>query len=127
VASDLAFVEFVADQLDGACEVSYRKMFGEYALYANGKVVALICDNQLFVKPTEAGRSFIEDLVEAPPYPGAKPAFLIEDRLEDRAWLTELIVRTEQALPKPMPKRKQKRKPVSKKQRKPPSRAKRKS
>jgi TfoX/Sxy family transcriptional regulator of competence genes len=127
VASDLAFVEFVADQLDGACEVSYRKMFGEYALYANGKVVALICDNQLFVKPTEAGRSFIEDLVEAPPYPGAKPAFLIEDRLEDRAWLTELIVRTEQALPKPMPKRKQKRKPVSKKQRKPPSRTKRKS
>ena len=127
MASDLAFVEFVADQLDGACEVSYRKMFGEYALYANGKVVALICDNQLFVKPTEAGRSFIEDLVEAPPYPGAKPAFLIEDRLEDRAWLTELIVRTEQALPKPMPKRKQKRKPVSKKQRKPPSRAKRKS
>jgi TfoX/Sxy family transcriptional regulator of competence genes len=102
-------------------------MFGEYALYANGKVVALICDNQLFVKPTEAGRSFIEDLVEAPPYPGAKPAFLIEDRLEDRAWLTELIVRTEQALPKPMPKRKQKRKPVSKKQRKPPSRTKRKS
>jgi TfoX/Sxy family transcriptional regulator of competence genes len=110
VASDLAFVEFVADQLDGACEASYRKMFGEYALYSKGKVVALICDNQLFVKPTEAGRSFIEDVVEAPPYPGAKPAFLIQDRLEDREWLTELIVLTEQALPMPKPRRKKGRK-----------------
>jgi TfoX/Sxy family transcriptional regulator of competence genes len=111
VASDLAFVEFVADQLDRACDVSYRKMFGEYALYSNGKVVALICDNQLFVKPTAAGRSFIDEVVEAPPYPGAKPAFLVQDRVEDRAWLTELIVRTEQTLPKPKPKRKKERKP----------------
>jgi TfoX/Sxy family transcriptional regulator of competence genes len=108
VASDLAFVQFVIDQLDGALDVSYRKMFGEYALYLNGKVVALVCDNRLFVKPTEAGRSFIDDVVEAPPYPGAKPAFVILDRLEDRAWLTELIARTEQALPKPRPKPKPK-------------------
>lgn len=110
MASDLAFVEFVTDQLDGTCEVSYRKMFGEYALYSKGKVVALICDNQLFVKPTEAGRSFIKDVVEAPPYPGAQPAFLIQDRLEDREWLTALIVLTEQALPIPKPKRKKGRK-----------------
>jgi TfoX/Sxy family transcriptional regulator of competence genes len=110
VASDLAFVEFIADQFDDACDVSYRKMFGEYALYSKGKVVALICDNQLFVKPTEAGRSFIGDVVEAPPYPGAKLSFLIEDRLEDREWLTQLIRLTEHALPMPKPKRKKKRK-----------------
>jgi hypothetical protein len=29
---------------------------GEYAIYCNGKVVALVCDNQLFVKPTEAAQ-----------------------------------------------------------------------
>ncbi len=108
VASDQAFVEFVADQLSDACDASYRKMFGEYALYSKGKVVALICDNQLFVKPTEAGRSFIGDVVEAQPYPGAKPAFLIQDRLEDREWLTQLIVLTERALPRPKPKKKRK-------------------
>jgi len=124
VASDLAFVEFVADQLDAGCGASYRKMFGEYALYSKGKVVALICDNQLFVKPTEAGRSFIGEVVEAPPYPGAKPAFLIQDRLEDRAWLTELIIRTEQALPRPKPKRKKKQQPGSTRKRKPTSKKK---
>ena len=41
-------------------------MFGEYAIYCDGKVTALVCDNQLFVKPMEAGRSFIGEVVEAP-------------------------------------------------------------
>ena len=67
MASDLDFVEFVADQIEDHCDVTYLKMFGEYALYSKGKVVALICDNQLFVKATEAGRSFIGEVVEAPP------------------------------------------------------------
>ena len=105
MATDRDFPKFVADQIDSACEVTYRMMFGEYALYSKGKLVALICDNQLFVKPTEAGRAYMGDVVEAPPYPGAKPAFLIEDKLEDREWLTELIVLTEAELPKPRPKK----------------------
>ena len=75
MASDLEFVEFVVDQIKGAGVISFRKMFGEYAIYCEGKVVLLICDNQVFVKPTEAGKSFIGDVVEAPPYPGAKPSF----------------------------------------------------
>ncbi len=108
MASDLNFVEFVVDQLEIAAEISYRKMFGEYALYCKGKVVALICDNQLFVKPTEAGRSFIGNVVEASPYPSAKPSFLIEDQIEDRDWISNLIILTEKELPTPKPKRKKK-------------------
>ena len=111
MASDPDFVRFVADQIDPGCDVSYRKMFGEYALYSGKKVVALICRNQLFVKQTEAGRAFIGDVVEAPPYPGAKPAFLIEDEIEDGEWLTQLIRLTEAELPEPKPKRKKKPKP----------------
>lgn len=106
MASDRDFVEFVADQIDPVCDTSYRMMFGEYVLYSKGKVVALICDNQLFIKPTDPGRAFIGNVVEGSPYPGAKPCFLIEDRLEDGEWLSELIALTENALPKPKPKRK---------------------
>jgi TfoX/Sxy family transcriptional regulator of competence genes len=91
VASDLEFVEFVLDQLEDAGRLEYKKMFGEYALYCEGKIVALICDNQLFVKPTDAGRSFIGEVVEAPPYPGAKPSFLIEEHLEDKEWISTLV------------------------------------
>ncbi len=110
MASDLDFVEFVVDQMENAGAITYRKMFGEYALYCEGKVVALVCDNQLFVKPTKAGRSFIGNVVKAPPYPGAKPSFLIEEQLEDKDWISSLVRLTEKELPKPKPKKKSKRK-----------------
>jgi TfoX/Sxy family transcriptional regulator of competence genes len=109
MASDLEFVEFVVDQIEPSGSTTYRKMFGEYALYFNGKVVALICDNRLFVKPTAAGRSFIGDVVEAPAYPGAKPSFLIEEQIEDRDWISKLIEITEKELPEPKPKKKRKK------------------
>jgi len=67
-------------------------------------VVALVCDDQLFVKPTPGGRAFLGEPVEAPPYSGAKPYFLI-DRLEDRDWLCTLIRLSVQDLPEPKPKR----------------------
>ena len=69
MASDQSFVEYVCDQISEAGDVSYKYMFGEYAIYCEGKVVALVCDNQLFVKPTEGGRGALGDVVEAPPYP----------------------------------------------------------
>lgn len=112
MASDLDFVEYVVDQMEGAGPVSYRKMFGEYAVYCRGKVVALICDNQLFVKPTQAGRQFIGDAVEAPAYPGARPSFLIGEEMEDGDWLGRLIRLTEKELPLPKPKKKKKPKSV---------------
>ena len=115
MASDPNFVQFVADQIDESCEISYRRMFGEYALYSRGKVVALICEDQLFVKPTDAGRSFIGDVVEAPPYPGANNSCLIGDEIDDPEWLTELIRITEAALPPPKPKKKKPKKKKAKK------------
>ncbi len=109
MAVDLEFVNFVVDQIDDACEVSHRMMFGGCTLYSKGKVVGLICDNQLFIKPTEAGRAFIGDVVEAPAYEGARLSFLIEGGLEDRQWLTQLVTLTEKELPAPRPKKKGKK------------------
>lgn len=109
MASELDFVEYVADQISSECEITFRKMFGEYALYSKGKVVALICDNQLFVKPTDEGKEYIGEYIEGHAYPGAKPSLLIQDEIEDSQWLTELIVITERVLPAPKPKRKKKK------------------
>jgi hypothetical protein len=72
-------------------------------------VVALVCDNQLFVKPTESGRKYIGEPVEAQPYAGAKPHFLIEDGFEDRDWVSGLIRTMVEELPVPRPKSKRKR------------------
>ncbi len=102
------FVKFIAEQIENAGEISYRKMFGEYALYCNKKVVALICDNQLFIKPTQAGKSFIGEVVEKPPYSGAKPYYLIGEQIEDSRWLSRLVKVTEEELPMPKPKKSRK-------------------
>lgn len=100
------FVDFVLDQIETEGIVEAKKMFGEYALYVNGKIVALICDDKLFIKPTLSGRTYIKNVVESAPYEGAKPSFLIEDKIEDRKWLSELIKITYNELPEPKLKKK---------------------
>jgi len=109
MASDREFVQYVVDQIDASADIRFRAMFGGYTLYSRDKVVALICDRQLFIKPTEAGRSFIGKVVEAPPYPGAKKFFLVGDRIDDTDWLTQLIALSEAELPKPKPRKKKKK------------------
>ena len=99
------FASHVVDTLERADNVWIRKMFGEYAVYSNEKVVAFLVDNQLFVKPTEAGRAFIGVPEEEAPWPGARPMFLIGDALDDAPWLCELVRRTAVALPPPKPKK----------------------
>ena len=106
MASDLSFVEFIADQMKEAGSITFRKMFGEYALYCDGKVIALICDDRIFIKPTDAGKEFIGEVLEAPAYPGAKPSFFIEDKFEDREWISRLARITADGLPEPEPKKK---------------------
>ena len=110
MASNKEFVDFVVGQIENAGFIDFKKMFGEYAVYADGKVVALICDNRLFIKPTEGGRKFIGDVVEESAYPGAKKSFLIEDGIEDREWLSELVRITARELPEPDIKKKKSRK-----------------
>jgi len=114
MASDQNFVEFIVDQMEDAGVITYRKMFGEYAIYCDGKVVALVCDNQLFVKPTEKGRTYIGDVSEAAPYLGARLHFLIEDACEDREWISGLIRVTAAELPYPKQKGSKKNKRIQK-------------
>ena len=106
MASDKKFIEFIVDQIDNAGEITFKSMFGEYGLFSDKKIFALVCDNKLFIKPTEGGRSFIKDVVEAPPYTGAKPSFLIQDKIDDREWLSELVRITVKELPEPRPRKK---------------------
>ncbi len=77
MASSLDFVKYVCDQIGGAGEITYKKMFGEYCIYCNSKVIGVICNNQFFVKKTETGARIYPDCEEAAPYAGAKPHFVI--------------------------------------------------
>ncbi|MGC6526293.1 MAG: TfoX/Sxy family protein [Flavobacteriaceae bacterium] len=111
MASDKNFVDFVVEQIQNAGEITVKKMFGEYGIYSNGKIFGVICDNKLFVKPTNSGRKFIKNVVEASAYPGAKPSFLIEEKIEDSIWLSKLVRISVEELPLPKQKRKKKKSP----------------
>lgn len=108
MATKQSTVDYILDQLVIIPNVSYRKMFGEYALYCGSKVVALICGDILFVKITEQGREFVDNnYQEGFAYKGAKPSMQIDwDLVEDREWLSNLILITEENLPVPKTKKK---------------------
>lgn len=85
---------------------SARRMFGEVALYRDGKVVALACDDRLFLKPTAPGRALLPDAEEAPPYPGARPHLVVpEERWDEPGLLPALLAATAEALPAPKPRK----------------------
>ena len=98
------FVQYVADQCAGAGEIVTKKMFGGYGIYCNGKIFGLICDDALYIKPTEPGRTLLRTEEMRPPYPGAKDYFFIAD-VDDRDYLVALVRATCRALPEPKPKK----------------------
>ncbi len=103
-------IAYLEDQIRELSGTRTRKMFGEYCLYLDEKPIAFICDDELFVKPTGAGREFIGQPEEAPAYPGSSLYFRItQDLWEDQDWLVELLFLTGSELPPPKPKKPRKK------------------
>nr|WP_024992389.1 TfoX/Sxy family protein [Hoylesella pleuritidis] len=105
MACNTDFVQYIADQCTDAGEITVKKVFGDYGIYCDGKIFGLICDDRLYVKPTEAGHLLLRTVELYPPYPGAKDYFYIAD-IDDREYLSLLITTTCKALPDPKPKKK---------------------
>ena len=99
MVSKLSTVEFIIGNISASGKLSAKKMFGEYGIYCAEKMVALVCDDRLFVKPTPGGKAFLNGHSEAPPYPGAKPCFVIPEKWGESAWLSQLIALTYAQLP----------------------------
>lgn len=100
MASNKDFVQYIAEQCANAGEITFKKMFGDYGIYCNGKIFGLICDDRFFVKPTEAGRSLLRNVDMRPPYEGAKDYFYIFD-VDDRDYISTLVSETCKDLPMP--------------------------
>ena len=105
MASNTDFVQYISDQCSGAGEIAVKKMMGDWCLYCDGILFGLICDNNLYIKVTEAGRALLKEVILRPPYDGAKDYFYIAD-VDDRGFLSDLIRATLPALPAPKAKKK---------------------
>ncbi len=92
--------EFILEQLGNSKRFSTRAMFGEYALYADGKVVALVCDDQLYVKILPASAELEGVCDKDAPYPGAKPHYVVEEsQLSDMENLPDILFAISKSLP----------------------------
>ena len=104
MATDRIFVDYVTEQLGLGARLTHKKMFGEYALYVDEKVVAFACDNSLLLKPTEPGRTALPSITLGKPYPEAKDYYVLDEFLDDTPLLQRLLQATFDALPAPKPK-----------------------
>lgn len=86
--------------------VTAKRMFGEYALYLDGRIPAFITDGVLGVKVTEVADPLLTEDLLAPIYRGSKDYWRIPDRLlADGEWLRELLMATTAHVEPPKPKR----------------------
>ena len=104
MATSKDYLRFILDQLSGLDGVTHRQMMGEYILYYRGKIAAYLCDDRFLVKPVPAAVRRLPGARREPPYEGAKEMLLV-DRVDDRAFLCELMQAVYPELPEPKPRK----------------------
>ena len=105
MACDQGFVDYVIETAALGSRLTHKKLFGEFALYLDGKVVAFACDNSLFIKPSRAAATLAPDLPQGPPYPQAKDYPIADELLDDPDALRRLLIATAELMPLPKPKK----------------------
>ena len=94
-------IHYILEKLRNTPRFATRAMFGEYALYADGKVVGLICDDLLYIKICPASDKLEDECEKDAPYPGAKPYYVIsEEQLESLTQLPTILFAISTSLPK---------------------------
>ena len=96
----------VLSALSQAGDVSSRRMFGEYAIYLNDRVVGFVCDDQLFLKITPGSTALIKEPVEGQAYPGSKPYYVVSaDYWDDAEYMAALARAIASEVDPPKPRR----------------------
>ena len=106
MATSKEYIEFVCEQLDGIENVTYRKMFGEYMVYVNAKLLLIVCDNTVMVKKVPELADLMKDAPDGIPYEGAKAHYILD--IENRELVRSVIAVLEPITP--LPKKRAKKK-----------------
>ncbi len=103
MSTSQATITHILDTLD--LSLTSRKMFGEYALYLGEKVVALVCDDTLFIKPTVGALAMMPQSQMTPAYAGGKPMIMGNELLDDPEICAKILRQVASDLPSPKPKK----------------------
>lgn len=101
MATSREFLSFILEQC-AELPVRIKPMMGEYLLYYRERLAAGLCDNRMLVKDLPAARALMPGAALEPPYPGAKDMLVVK-RVDDRAFLSELLEAIYPELPMPKP------------------------
>lgn len=104
MATSINFINYVCEQLNGIGNLSYKKMFGEYMVYLNGKPVITVCNNMAFVKKLNCIQGMMKDADVGFPYEGAKEHYVLD--IDNASLSKNVVMEIEKVTP--MPKRKNK-------------------
>jgi TfoX/Sxy family transcriptional regulator of competence genes len=84
MSTSASFVRYLHKKWGYDRRISMRAMFGEYALYCECIVVALICNEVVYIKNTPGTQILLATICEmGPPYPGAKLYYILSERQTD--------------------------------------------
>lgn len=73
--------------------VRVHRMFGEYALYLDDRVVGFICDDTLLLKRVSEAAELTDGLPNGFPHPRSDPYALVDETLlADTDWLHETVL-----------------------------------
>ncbi len=109
MATSTATISHLLDTLS-ALALASRKMFGEYALYLDGRTVAFVCDDTLFIKPTPGALGLLPDAPRGPAYPGSKDYIIGSELLDDPDLCIQALRLVWAESPEPKPKTRRRRK-----------------
>jgi TfoX/Sxy family transcriptional regulator of competence genes len=107
MATTQDYLEFVCEQVrntGGGWDIRYKKMFGEYMVYANNKPVLLVCDNTVFVKKLDCIAELMRGADTGYPYSGAKEHYILD--VEDVELSKKVIAELEKVTSIPKPRKK---------------------
>lgn len=99
MATSKEFHDYIVENLQKVGEVSTKKMMGEYCIYYQGKLIGNICENCLFLKPTESVLRLMPDADRAYPYKGSKTWMVVVDEVEKKELMAEVLNEMYKELP----------------------------
>ncbi len=104
MATSLDYVEYVCEQVRGEYAVRYKKMFGEYMVYANDKPIFLVCDNTVYVKKLGELEGLLGGSECGIPYEGSKEHYILD--IENSALVRDVAAVLERVTPVPKKRKK---------------------
>ena len=91
MATTKEYYEYIMECLIKVGDITSKKMMGEYCIYYQDKLVALLCDNRLLVKQTDTSKRLLQNCALEYPNEGSKTLMYVVEELENLQLMKELL------------------------------------